>query len=106
MALPAFSAAAFSMIWRSTEITRHDKSMLSTMALPISGVPVRNEIYSSSPNVKTDTTGTVSPLMLSWCDKNKIEYIVGLARNNVLLEKAQDLIDKVQQSKKRPAGQF
>lgn len=32
--------------------------------------------------------------MMSWCDKNNIQYIIGIARNNVLIEKAQGLIDE------------
>jgi len=32
--------------------------------------------------------------MLGWCDKNGIDYIVGIAKNNRLLEMAQPLTDK------------
>lgn len=50
--------------------------------------------------------------MLNWCDKNSIEYIVGIARNNILLEKAQDLIDEARRrfkmtgQKQRLFGKF
>jgi hypothetical protein len=31
--------------------------------------------------------------LLNWCDRNEVDYVVGLARNSVLVEKAKSLID-------------
>ena len=60
MPRPAFKEAAFSTMGRSTGITRADLSMLSTSSLPLSGCPIRKEMYSNSPSVSMEITGNVS----------------------------------------------
>ena len=60
MPRPAFKEAAFSTMGRSTGITRADLSMLSTSSLPLSGCPIRKEMYSNSPSVSMEIIGNVS----------------------------------------------
>ncbi len=39
-------------------------------------------------------SGFCRQLLLNWCDRNDVSYVVGLARNDVLLRQAKDLIDE------------
>lgn len=39
-------------------------------------------------------SGFCRDLLLSWCDRNEVKYIVGIARNSRLLDHAQDLMQR------------